>query len=48
MNKTPRLPARVLGVAALVLSGWLPALPLLAAPAIQVGFRRKGRRSSWY
>ncbi|HGM5003781.1 phospholipase D family protein [Serratia ureilytica] len=42
MNKAPRLPARVLGVAALVLSGWLPALPLLAAPAIQVGFSPEG------
>lgn len=42
MNKTRRLPARVFGVAALVLSGWLPASPLLAAPAVQVGFSPEG------
>ncbi|MGP3122675.1 phospholipase D family protein [Serratia nevei] len=42
MNKSPRLPARVFGVAALVLSGWLPASPLLAASAVQVGFSPEG------
>ncbi|BCG07156.1 phospholipase D family nuclease [Serratia marcescens] len=42
MSKAPRLPARVFGVAALVLSGWLPASPLLAAPAVQVGFSPEG------
>lgn len=42
MNKAPRLPARVFGVAALVLSGWLPASPLSAAPAVQVGFSPEG------
>jgi phosphatidylserine/phosphatidylglycerophosphate/cardiolipin synthase-like enzyme len=42
MNKTPRFPARVFGVAVLVLSGWLPASPLLAASAVQVGFSPEG------
>lgn len=42
MSKAPRLPARVFGVAALVLSGWLPASSLLAAPAVQVGFSPEG------
>ena len=42
MNKTWRLPARVFGVAVLVLSGWLPASPLLATPAVQVGFSPEG------
>ncbi|BEM31265.1 hypothetical protein SME05J_48350 (plasmid) [Serratia marcescens] len=42
MNKTRRLPARVFGVVALVLSGWLPASPLLAAPAVQVVFSPEG------
>jgi len=42
MNKTSWLPARVFGVATLVFSGWLPASPLLAAPAVQVGFSPEG------
>ncbi len=42
MNKTSWLPVRVFGVAALVLSGWLPASPLLAAPVVQVGFSPEG------
>ena len=42
MNKTPRFPARVFGVAVLVLSTWLPASPLLATPTVQVGFSPEG------
>lgn len=42
MSKAPRLPARVFGVATLVLSSCLPASPLLAAPAVQVGFSPEG------
>lgn len=42
MNEQWRLPSRVPGVAAVILSGWLLAFSLAAVPTVQTGFSPEG------